>query len=194
MNFLKQHFYVDAGINIPLTSHNDTDSNFLNSNLPIPLVVSNESEIEGLSKKEIDTLQSTTTNITDDVKVNLRKITSKLQQPKTYKRHSTIIPSTNFEKSNKKAINRRSLNDFSKIPIYFTTKEKVTNKGNSNKENSKVNNTNKILGYQQGDNNNINIVNETSSKQEVKNNTTKENDGPTKSSNNSKTKLPLALK
>lgn len=163
MSFLEQHFYVDAGINIPLK--HDSKLSLLNSHIPV--VVSSTSDIEGLTKNEIETLQNSTTNITDDIKVNLRKLSeqsSKLQQPKTYntntkinKRHSSILFSTPTQ-STSKTLNRRSLNipqkDLSKIPVpsknFKKDKEKTTiiNKKIEcvDKENTKINYFDKISG------------------------------------------------
>lgn len=205
-NFLEQHFYVDAGINIPLT-HNDTDNvQLLNSK--IPLVVS-ETEIRGLSTIEIDKLKNSTTNITDDVKVNLRKLneqSSKLQQPKNYnkvhKRHSTIITTPNIDINSKKSQNRRSLNiqtkDLSKIPIFSSKSIKIeTNRDLSNKENKKTDKNDQISDSLTGVNDDIVTKNNGGSLErsaQIKNDgdNAKENLVPTKS-NNFKSKLPSNL-
>lgn len=144
MSFLEQHFYVDAGVSFPIdhidtaTSHTKQIAFAHTETKPTehPTVVSDSLNIENLSETEIKLLQNSTTNITDDVKVNLRNITrkeqSKIIPPKIYvrcdqnqsnvkKRHSSIFSSSCLDEQNRKNTNRRSLNiqsrDFSKIPI-----------------------------------------------------------------------------
>ncbi|XP_017777798.1 PREDICTED: serine/threonine-protein phosphatase 4 regulatory subunit 4-like [Nicrophorus vespilloides] len=132
MTFLEKHFYTDAGVSIPKESHLTAEPK-----LDVELVEDVESEptvlsdIKSLSDSEI----LNTTNITDDVKVNLRKIyrnKSKIVPPKTYrtsitdqkaKRYSSILSSNCIDRD-KKTMNRRSLNlttssrsDLSKIPV-----------------------------------------------------------------------------
>lgn len=173
----------------------------LNSEISIPLVVS-ETEIEGLTTMEIDKLQNSTTNITDDVKVNLRKIneqSSKLQQPKSYykihKRHSTIISTPNFDGGLRKSLNRRSLNiqskDLSRIPVFSSkTSKPELNKDVSNKENAKTDKSDQISDHVLENNNEIAAKNNIDSLQNS--DIANENLVPIKS-NNFKSKLPSNL-
>ncbi|RZC35878.1 hypothetical protein BDFB_010188, partial [Asbolus verrucosus] len=165
----EQHFYIDAGINLPrekidiglerinnidvceisekveqklkldppITSHDDISM--------IPTVSVENIDIETMSESDLKKLETSTTNITDDVKVNLRKrnkkssnkiITPKnlTSQPKESsctnlkcKRYSSVLPASYMDNSitnnavKRKSLNRRSLNigvgDISKIPV-----------------------------------------------------------------------------
>jgi hypothetical protein len=158
MSFLEQHFYIDAGISLPRenveknteqTRNRDVykiaeDFDQLNlaartdasNDSSVPTVSVENVNIETMSESELKKLETSTTNITDDVKVNLRKWSKKSASKSLpndtscisfrCKRYSSVFPSTNTDvtisnNSKKKSFNRRSLNigagDFSKIPV-----------------------------------------------------------------------------
>ncbi|XP_064215924.1 serine/threonine-protein phosphatase 4 regulatory subunit 4 isoform X2 [Tribolium castaneum] len=143
MSFLEQHFYIDAGVSLPRIEQpidmeirkvvTDFDQQLnLYSEDPnvIPTVSVENVNIEAMSESELKKLETSTTNITDDVKVNLRKRSKKstnrkslLSPPKDiclkYKRYSSVFPADSS--TSKTTLNRRSLNigagDLSKIPV-----------------------------------------------------------------------------
>ncbi|XP_063920691.1 serine/threonine-protein phosphatase 4 regulatory subunit 4-like isoform X2 [Zophobas morio] len=165
MSFLEQHFYIDAGVSLPrdeMESNIRQPENFISNVVRvfdqqlhlhgnkgsegdsscIPTVSVENVNIETMVESEIEKLETSTTNITDDVKVNLRKRNKRgpgtsskslLSTPKEissmnfkYKRYSSIFPSSSGDSAsintvNTKTLNRRSLNigvaDGSKIPV-----------------------------------------------------------------------------
>ncbi|XP_044272773.1 serine/threonine-protein phosphatase 4 regulatory subunit 4-like isoform X3 [Tribolium madens] len=146
MSFLEQHFYIDAGVSLPhieqpiemeirkVVTNFDQQLNLYSGDPNIIPTVSVENvNIETMSESELKKLETSTTNITDDVKVNLRKRTKKstnrkslLSPPKEiclkYKRYSSVFPSDSSTSNvQKTTLNRRSLNigagDLSKIPV-----------------------------------------------------------------------------
>lgn len=123
MTILEQHFYIDAGINLNTKTDNDR------------LLISSRPKIFQTKPETW-----TTHNITDDDKVNLRKVPNK--EHKVHKRHSSIISETCFKKTQEKAYNRRSLNlqtrTVSRIPISQTKLNRGTDDVVSNKSNASV--------------------------------------------------------
>lgn len=121
MSFLEQHFYIDAGINLPATINKNVTNV---TNMLENLTVDTESDLEQI--------ESITRNITDDMKVNIQKfrrfksIESNIDVKKRYKRYSSTLSSQYIKEFNDSSINvqkRRSLNisssDLSKIPVSF---------------------------------------------------------------------------
>lgn len=126
MSILEQHFYTDAGVNLPVTTNNE-----------------GESSTKKLSKS--DTLQLNPNidlkNATDDIKANLQRINKDVVKLKISqcdsvnnenckanrsKRHSIAIPTHNNGEHQKKMLNRRSL---SAIPTRETSRIPVSSKG-----------------------------------------------------------------
>lgn len=109
MSILEQHFYTDAGVNLPVNKSEKNDKK-------IPKLIDLK-------------------NATDDVKVNLHKINKEVvrlkisksdsvinQSSKINKRHSSVFPLNDNEEQHKKMLNRRSLSEIptkemSRIPI-----------------------------------------------------------------------------
>lgn len=122
MSILEQHFYTDAGVNLPVST-DDNDQ-------------SNTSDMLELSPKvELK-------NATDDAKANLQRISkdvAKLDISKSdsvisesckvisrNKRHSIVFPTHDNGEQHKKMLNRRSL---SAIPTRETSRIPVSSKG-----------------------------------------------------------------
>ncbi|KAK4873140.1 hypothetical protein RN001_015169 [Aquatica leii] len=107
MSILEQHFYIDAGVNLPTKALDASKKSKLTSKLCAA--------------------SSLTGNITDDDKVNLRKLpnadnsTDKSVKKKVNKRYSSVLSETCLLKQEQKVMNRRSLNlstkTISRIPI-----------------------------------------------------------------------------
>lgn len=148
MNFLEQHFYIDAGVNLPTKSLSDSQikksasvgklTNSLISKLPAVAASSNAPE-ESLEK-----LTELSCNITDDDKVNLRKLADGKATPKKNKRYSSVFSTTCLEKNQeRKALNRRSLNitmkETSKIPVSCKGSGKIVLVSEESKDNKKDN-------------------------------------------------------
>lgn len=120
MRFLEQHFYIDAGISLS-RGKIDTEEQDICKGVQHKLSISKpESSLEAMSEQEIKKLVTLTTNITDDVKVDLKRRNKKIIAPK---RHSIVFPYNIETEINKKILNRRSLNIVvgndpnSKIPV-----------------------------------------------------------------------------
>ncbi|KAF5297008.1 hypothetical protein FQR65_LT19758 [Abscondita terminalis] len=97
MSILEQHFYIDAGVNLPTKSL----IAFKNSNVAHKIPFKNVSNLGG--------------NITDDDKVNLRKLphnddVSDKGVKRINKRYSSVLSETCLLKQEQKVSNRRSLN------------------------------------------------------------------------------------
>lgn len=155
MSFLGQHFYTDAGVILPEKPESNSAAQLENvksleedltklkininvtSNCQVTNKISTISaenvDIENMSSEDLKELETSTTNITDDVKFNLQNINksksmSKLSMEtvkKRSKRYSCILPSeshlpipNNFK--------RRSLGinpgEISRIPVSFRPK------------------------------------------------------------------------
>lgn len=155
MSFLGQHFYTDAGIVLPdkteinkdqcgsvrLLQENLSNLN-INDNINSQIQLHNELstvsvenvDIENMSDEDLKELETSTTNITDDIKVNLQKINksksmSKLSTEnvkKRNKRYSWLLPSEQSNLPIPTSLKRRSLNinpgEGSKIPVSFRPK------------------------------------------------------------------------
>lgn len=148
MSFLEQHFYIDAGISLPqieqpidteiceVATEFEEQLNLYSGDSSVATVSVENVNIETMSESELKKLETSTTNITDDVKVNLRKRTNKkttnrkslLSPPKDLacgslknKRYSSVFPSDLRNNRSVKITNRRSLNigagDLSRIPV-----------------------------------------------------------------------------
>lgn len=151
MSFLEQHFYIDAGINLPCdkigmtavtTPAKDIDMdrlavefehslNLIKDKPPGLATVSVENvDLERMTESELKSLEMNT-NITDDVKVNLRKRGNKKGKSVQKghfsrddcdnlrsKRYSSVYSVACIADVKKKTVNRRSLNvnDMSRIP------------------------------------------------------------------------------
>lgn len=157
MTFLEQHFYIDAGINLPElegTNLNKEETEYFPDS-----VLTEQIDIEDLDETDLKALEIATTNITDDVKVNLRKLTKKSDERNieiedksttVNKRHSSVFSTNCLETRTRKHNNRRSLNipirEQSKIPVSRSSKEithTTSNKLKSNKNNEVSCNINK---------------------------------------------------
>lgn len=124
MTILEQHFYTDAGVNLPVNNEQS------------------KSESDMLEVKPKVELR----NATDDVKANLQKINKDVVRLKISKsdsvinescrkinrnkRHSIVFPTQDHDEQQKKLLNRRSLSaiptkDASRIPISFKGVSKV---------------------------------------------------------------------
>lgn len=137
MSFLEQHFYIDAGINLPpastlaKTTKISLDSlNFSPQNTTSVADITNELNTVSLADLEF------TSNITDDAKATLQKLNFKSkvhttpQELRRTKRYSSVYSFDCIGSQQKKA-NRRSLNipstsskETSRIPISLKTLEK----------------------------------------------------------------------
>lgn len=156
MTFLGQHFFTDAGVVLPDKSEihigqsediaiveKNVQKLNLNNNLPLETHICDENittvsaenlDIENISDADLKVLETSVTNITDDVKVNLQKINEskslgKLSLEvvkKRNKRYSCVLP----RESNLPIpvmFKRRSLTinpaETSRIPISFRSKK-----------------------------------------------------------------------
>lgn len=138
MRFLEQHFYIDAGINLPTdttltqTAKISLESlNFPSQNISSVTDITNELNTVSLSDLEF------TSNITDDAKATLQKLNSQsnvqtttTQELRRNKRYSSVYSFDCIESQRKKT-NRRSLNipstsskETSRIPISLKSLEK----------------------------------------------------------------------
>lgn len=152
MNFLGQHFFTDAGIVLPenveqtesvlvldeniskLHVNNDVAPDHQRDEENISTVSVENIDIRNMSDEDLKELQTSTTNITDDVKVNLQKINksksmSKLSMEtvkKRNKRYSCILP-TESNLPIPVTFKRRSLGispgEISRIPVSFRTRK-----------------------------------------------------------------------
>lgn len=130
MSFLEQHFYIDAGINLPtqpLICKPQTVVSNDNNNLGNASLIKPET-----SKKNIELRQLSENNITDDDKVNMRKLTSNnTSRDRPNKRYSSILSSRCLENNHaRKYVNRRSLNlskDISRIPVSINFNARIKN-------------------------------------------------------------------
>lgn len=120
MRFLEQHFYIDAGISLS-RGKIEAEEQDICKEIRHKLSISKaESSLEAMSEQEIKKLGTLTTNITDDVKVDLKRRNKKIIAPK---RHSIVSPDNIETGIKKKVLNRRSLNIVvgndpnSKIPV-----------------------------------------------------------------------------
>lgn len=108
MTFLKQHFYIDAGINLPIEGDNN-----------------NTAEAEVIVTNTTTATAYTTINMTDDVKVNMRRKKGDTAHKTKMKRFShSEIPTYSPQIVDK----RRSLNiqrEVSKIPVILKSVENV---------------------------------------------------------------------
>lgn len=125
MSILEQHFYTDAGVNLPVSTDGNDQSNSAGDMLELS------------PKVELK-------NATDDAKANLQRISkdvAKLDISKSdsvinesckiinrNKRHSIVFPTHDNGNQHKKMLNRRSL---SAIPTRETSRIPVSSKGNS---------------------------------------------------------------
>lgn len=157
MNFLKQHFYIDAGIILPATVNSTDDHHRVRTAIedksPQAQRHTDNTKTSDIFrtddiKTHIDLIENITPNMTDDVKVNLRRIVknplSKTQlsdngNSKSYafaknkKRHSTAFASSYLvdRKGGKALEKRRSLNivssrELSRIPVCVKNRESVS--------------------------------------------------------------------
>uniref|UniRef100_A0A6P7GHL9 Serine/threonine-protein phosphatase 4 regulatory subunit 4-like n=1 Tax=Diabrotica virgifera virgifera TaxID=50390 RepID=A0A6P7GHL9_DIAVI len=137
MSFLDQHFYIDAGVALPdtasttsLTSVEDNLSLLSldppqNKEEEISTVSVENTNIENMSDEDLLELKTSTTNITDDVKVNIeKKAGSKLSSEgvkKRNKRNSCFFVSDIPKNASAVHLKRRSLNiggnETSRIPV-----------------------------------------------------------------------------
>ncbi|XP_057661531.1 serine/threonine-protein phosphatase 4 regulatory subunit 4-like isoform X2 [Diorhabda carinulata] len=136
MSFLDQHFYIDAGVALPETASNsslqaiDENMSLLSVDTPqsqeenISTVSVENTNIENMSDEDLLELKISTTNITDDVKVNIEKKASRLSSEGVKKRNkrNSCLFSSDIPKSNNGAfLKRRSLNissgETSRIPV-----------------------------------------------------------------------------
>lgn len=136
MSFLDQHFYIDAGVALPETASNssiqdiDESMSLLSIDTPqnqeeeVPTVSVENTNIENMSDEDLLELKTSTTNITDDVKVNIEKKASRMSSEgvkKRTKRNSCFFSSDIPKNSNGVYLKRRSLNisngETSRIPV-----------------------------------------------------------------------------
>lgn len=173
MSFLDKHFYTDAGIVLPegtelkpslfqSTKYEEDLEHLTLSDLKvktvpnkdtISTVLEEDARIVNISDEDLRELEKST-NITDDMKVNLQKInksksltSSDSGVKRRNKRYSCILPTG--QSPLKTSMNRRSLNipnEGSKIPISFRLR-----KMNDEKENSKINSETTVSKTKSGD-------------------------------------------
>lgn len=168
MSFLGHHFYIDAGIILPekidcgsnnedfipiedkmkslelnIPREGQSDSGRVHDEMRISTVSVENTNIENMSDDDLKELETSTTNITDDVKVNIQKkslsnVTPRSKAPsdpvkKRNKRYSSVFPLDQQTTSNI-ILKRRSLNigpsELSKIPISFKYAKKAEEKTN----------------------------------------------------------------
>ncbi|XP_060519685.1 serine/threonine-protein phosphatase 4 regulatory subunit 4-like isoform X2 [Cylas formicarius] len=135
MSFLDQHFYIDAGVKL-LTETSKSDSLAPAANDNKDLVFSIENlNVENLSLEDLKELQTSTTNITDDIKENLKKIS--VEGHRRAKRSSCVFGE---EKRADVVLRRRSLNiptyENSRIPCLKSNKNSVRRVTPQNIDNS----------------------------------------------------------
>lgn len=127
MSFLEQHFYIDAGISLPEA---------INKN--VTNVINMLDKVTIKSATDVEQIESITTNITDDMKVNIQKLRrfkpeeATVEVNRRLKRYSSTF-SVNYDKETREngsnMRKRRSLNistsDLSKIPVSFKSYNKI---------------------------------------------------------------------
>ncbi|XP_072399856.1 serine/threonine-protein phosphatase 4 regulatory subunit 4-like isoform X2 [Diabrotica undecimpunctata] len=158
MSFLDQHFYIDAGVALPdtasttsLTSIEDNLSLLSldpsqNKEEEISTVSVENTNIENMSDEDLLELKTSTTNITDDVKVNIeKKAGSKLSSEgvkKRNKRNSCFFVSDIPKNTSATHLKRRSLNiggsETSRIPV---VNKNLADKSNIRKIKTKIEKT-----------------------------------------------------
>lgn len=169
MSFLGQHFYIDAGIILPegidrvaggnedfvpiedkmkslelnIPQRDEGNSAKVYNEMRIPTVSVENTNIENMSDDDLKELETSTTNITDDVKANIQKKSLSNVTPrsktaadpvrKRIKRYSSVFPVDQQTTSNM-ILKRRSLNigpsELSKIPISFKYAKRPEEKTN----------------------------------------------------------------
>ncbi|KAJ8919709.1 hypothetical protein NQ315_006237 [Exocentrus adspersus] len=157
MSFLGHHFYIDAGVILSDSAQEDVA--VVEDKLKalevsgddearIPTISAENTNIENMSDDDLKELETSTTNITDDVKANLQKksltnLTGKAKAGsesvrKRNKRYSCVF-SSDLDKTSK-AIKRRSLNisETSRIPISFKRQEEKRGKPGQQNSDSRL--------------------------------------------------------
>lgn len=163
MSFLGQHFYTDAGVvlpekteinveeaasvavleeNLPNLNINNNMSSIIKSDEEKVSTVSVENiDIENMSDEDLKELETSTSNITDDVKVNLQKINKSKSMSKITaetvkkrkKRYSCVLPLNQSNLPVPITFKRRSLNinsgDISRIPVSLKCKKHDASSG-----------------------------------------------------------------
>ncbi|XP_023021744.2 serine/threonine-protein phosphatase 4 regulatory subunit 4 isoform X2 [Leptinotarsa decemlineata] len=165
MSFLDHHFYVDAGVALPDNSEGSSverskssiENSMSHLTIERKMYVKEENtsevsventNVENMSDEDLIEREISTTNITDDEKANIQKISSsesvtKSKLPvesvkKRNKRYSCVLTAdlSSFKNSEK----RRSLNigggEVSKIPVCFKTGKKIEEKSNMRRSKS----------------------------------------------------------
>ncbi|KAG5882164.1 hypothetical protein JTB14_002888 [Gonioctena quinquepunctata] len=137
MSFLDQHFYIDAGVALPDAAETGAGLEEGVSRLTIDrprgakeesvsTISAQNTDLKNMSDDDLIELETSTTNITDDVKADIQKMVCKSKLPvevvrKRNKRHSCVLGAERA--TAKDALRRRSLNvgagDVSKIPVCF---------------------------------------------------------------------------
>lgn len=161
LSFLDQHFYTDAGVILPekpdIEEEPTSAVSLLEEHLPNLNINNNQIQgkdnqslaeeervstvsvetidIENMSDEDLKELETSTTNITDDVKVNLQKINKSKSMSgiaannvnKRSKRLSCVLPSEQSNLPVPVNLKRRSLNiscgEVSRIPVSFRTRK-----------------------------------------------------------------------
>ncbi|CAH1113299.1 unnamed protein product [Psylliodes chrysocephalus] len=138
MSFLDQHFYIDAGVALPEPAPTgslkalEDDMSLLNIEhsqpleLIVPTVSVENTNVENMSDDDLIELKTSTTNITDDVKVGIEKKTGVKSKnsgdgvKKRHKRNSCFFI-RDIAQTNQSQLKRRSLNivtgESSRIPV-----------------------------------------------------------------------------
>ncbi|XP_018567757.1 serine/threonine-protein phosphatase 4 regulatory subunit 4 isoform X2 [Anoplophora glabripennis] len=145
MSFLGHHFYIDAGVALPEKINEDhvtvedkmksleldiprqaeRFSGSVKDEIGVPTVSLENTNVENMSDDDLKELETSTTNITDDVKANIQKKSLSNLTPtdpvkKRTKRYSSVFP-TDQQTTNNIFLKRRSLNiglsELSKIPV-----------------------------------------------------------------------------
>nr|CAI5835735.1 unnamed protein product [Callosobruchus analis] len=133
MSFLGHHFYIDAGVALP----QKVDSNQAGDLTPnvsrltleeteevVPTVSAENTNLASLSDKDLKSLETSTTNITDDVKANIQmmtKLKSRIPTDRVKTRNKRYSANFSSSDTNMNILKRRSLNigpsETSRIPV-----------------------------------------------------------------------------
>lgn len=127
MSILEQHFYTDAGINLPVSTGNNDQS----KTKTIPTTDMLELRPKVALKNATDDAKANLQRINKDVaKLNISKSDSVINESckivNRNKRHSIVFPTHDNGQHQKKMLNRRSL---SAIPTRETSRIPVSSKG-----------------------------------------------------------------
>nr|CAH7758066.1 unnamed protein product [Callosobruchus chinensis] len=134
MSFLVHHFYIDAGVALPQKVDSDQAGD-LTPNVSrltldqtgeeiVPTVSAENINLASLSDKDLKALETSTTNITDDVKANIQmisKLKSRIPTDRVKTRNKRYSANFSTSDTNMNILKRRSLNigpsETSRIPV-----------------------------------------------------------------------------